>query len=218
MPNGGGGLDWNMFKPNVNSPIPDQWRGFVTQQGSGLEVVPGQLYDTETYTSATTRELTFYTNIQAKNLNQTNMVQQGQLPWPESMLVLNIRLFFKSQLRVEESGVPTANLAAQANDVIQLTNMGVVELKIGEKSYGPFLPWTLPANSFVKAGIAQSGSDLLVDYAQLDGALYPFVPALVLAPMQQFKVKLSWPAAALTLSQNTDIVVIFDGQRARAIQ
>jgi len=214
----GNGLDWNQFKPNVNSPIPEQWRGFVTQQGSGLEVVPGQLYDTELYTSATTREITFFVNTQNKSLNRTNMVQPGQLPWPESMLVLNIRLYFKSRLRSEESGVPPVNLASQADDVIQLTQEGVMELKIGEKSYGPFLPWTLPANSFVKGGIAQSGSDLLIDFAQLDGALYPMVPALVLAPMQQFKIKISWPDAALTLSQNTNIVCLLDGQRARAIQ
>jgi hypothetical protein len=212
------------WKPNLNSPIPQQWQGYVTQLGAGLEIIPGHLYDTEVFTSGTTRELTFFTSLQvagaAKNQNQTNMKVQGALPWPESMLLLNMRVYFKNDVQSANSGLGDAtDITASFNDLVQLVTLGVINIEIGEKKYGPFLPWALPANSFVK-GAFSTGSDLLANYGQVDGLLYPLVPPLVIAAQQQFKVVWSWPqAAAITLSVETlPLVFFFDGQRARALQ
>lgn len=210
--------------PNLNSPMPPQWIQYVTNLPKGLEIIPAHLWDTQPYVGGQTRELRFFTDIQGKNLNETNLKQQGQLPNPEAFLIQNIRIFFKNPVQSDDSGDGAATpLVSAANDLVQLSTMGVVQLTIGEKPYGPFLPWTLPANSFVK-GAFSTGSDLLANYMQIDGMLYPLDPNLMIATGQNFEVVISWPGGAIDLSTDGElgselpIVVLFDGQRSRGIQ
>jgi hypothetical protein len=215
--------EMSQWNPNLNAPIPPQWERYVTQQSKKLEIIPAHCYDTENFVSGVTRSLDFFVNIQGKNLNQTNMKAQRFLTYPESMLVENIRIFFKNPVQSDDSGIAdAAPLLSSFNDLVQLSSLGVVQITIGEKQYGPFLPWTLPANSFVKGGFS-TGSDLLANYGQLDGALYPLRPELVIATQQSFQVTISWPAAAaITLSTGAEselpIVVLFDGKKSRAVQ
>lgn len=216
---------------NINSPIPGQWEEYVTQLPAGLEIVPKHHWDTENYVGngagTGTRQLDFFVNIQGKNANLTSMKQPRQLPNPEAMLVQNIRVKFKNPVQSDNSGAgatPPVPLVSSFNDLVQLSDMAVMTISIGEKKYGPFLPWTLPANSFVK-GAFSTGSDLLANYGQIDGALYPLFPNLMIAPLQQFEINLIWPAGAITLSTDTaeaeselPIVILLDGQGSRAIQ
>lgn len=214
---------------NINSPIPGQWEDYVTQLPAGLEIVPKHHWDEENYVGngagTGTRQLDFFVNIQGKNLNQTSMKQPRQLPNPEAMLIQNIRVKFKQPVQSDNSGAGDATpLVSSFNDLVQLADFGVMQITIGEKNYGPFLPWTLPANSFVK-GAFSTGSDLLASYGQIDGVLYPLFPNLMIAPLQQFSVTLTWPGGAITLSTDTEevaselpIVVLLDGQGSRAIQ
>src|SRR4030095_7586087 len=200
---------------------PPQWEDYVTMLPEGLEIVPSHLWDEENYVSATTRSLDFFVNIQGKTLNQTNMKQPRQLGYPEAFLIQNMRIKFKQPVQSDDSGDAGATeLTSAFQDLVALSDFGVVQITIGEKNYGPFLPWTLPANSFVK-GAFSTGSDLLADYGQIDGALYPLFPNLMIAAQQQFQVTISWPAGAITLSTGAEselpIIVLFDGQRSRAI-
>src|SRR5262249_48306369 len=110
-----------------------------------------------------------------------------------------------------------AVIPSEFDDLVQLVSTGILNLKIGNKQYGPWPLWMLPANSFVK-GAFSTGSDLLADYGQVDGVLYPLQPNLMMAPLQQFTVQLSWPAGALTLTTSPFIQILFDGKLARAIQ
>lgn len=205
--------------PTVNGPIPAKWTEYLTQSNLGLEEIPAVLYSTATYTSGTTRILTFFDYAQGARQDLTNMPTPSALPNPESFRIENIRIFCRMQTQSDDSlaGAATA-LPSQFNDVVQLVSNGVLNLKIGNKQYGPWPGWTLPANSFVK-GAFSTGSDLLADYGQLDGFLYPLEPNLVIAPLQQFAVSMEWPAGALTLSNSTVLVVVlFDGKLARSIQ
>jgi hypothetical protein len=204
---------------NMNSPIPTEWEDYVTQLPRGLEVVPSHLYDTETFTSAVTRDMSFFTTVK-QNINLSNMKRPGELPSQEAMLITNIRVKYKTRPLSNNSGLgDSAALASTFDDVVRLADFGACQLIIGEKNYGPWLPWTLPANSFVKGQMA-TGSDVLANYGQIDGALYPLFPNLMLAPGQNFEFKMVWPATpALTLNSETvAIVVLFDGQRSRSIQ
>lgn len=204
---------------SIIGPIPKQFEDYITSLPGALEVVPDVLYSTKTYTSASTTTLSFFdTGVSAGRYDVTNMTQGGSLPTPQSFLILNPRVFFNTTPQSDDSGAGAANVLTSAfSDVVKLTNTGIVTITINQKQYGPWPLWMWVANSFVK-GAFSTGSDLLADYGQLDGNLYPFKPALCLLPLQPFTVTLNWPAGAVTLSQSTvDIKVLFDGQRARAI-
>lgn len=202
----------------INGAIPKEWSDYITQVPGALEVIPSVLYSTKTFTSASTTVLTFYDFVEGSRPDLTNMQSANQMSNPESFLIQNMRLYFKNFVQSDPSGTADAGqVVSQFNDVVKLASQGILQLKISNKQYGPWPLWMLPANSFVK-GAMSTGSDLVVDYGQIDGFLYPVEPNLMLAPVQNFTVTLSWPAGTVTLSNATvDIEVLFDGKRARAV-
>lgn len=204
---------------NITGPVPQNWDQYISIVGGALEIIPDVLYDTKTYTSASTRTLTFFDTAQTAGRSDiTNMQSAGQLPSPQSFKIECPRIFFKTAVQSDDSGAGTAvAITSSFSDVVNLVKSGVVTLTINNKPYGPWPMWMWPCSSFVKGAFA-TGSDLLADYGQLDGPLYPFDPPLCFLPLQPFSVTLAWPAAAVTLSTGTlDIQVLFDGKRARAI-
>jgi hypothetical protein len=203
------------------TPVPKEWTDFLTMT-PGLEEIPGVLYDTVDYTSAVTTTLTLFDAVRVGRLDLSNMKAAGHLSYPESFLAQNLRVYFKTSVMSDDSGAGDSTAAvSQFGDLVNLVNGGVLQLQIGEKQYGPWPLWVLPAHNFVK-GAFSTGSDLIADYGQIDGFLYPLEPNLVLAPLQPFIVTLSWPGGAVTLSTGSEstipIEVLFDGKKARAVQ
>lgn len=205
----------------INQNIPDAWASYVTQVNLGLEVIPDFLYDTLTIGSVagSTPELRFFqqTNV---NLDISNMKQSGMLGNPEAFLIENISVYFK---------VPAQIIAAAAagpftgifNDIVLAVNTGIAELTIGNKKYGPYPLWRLPASTFMKGALTSAGAtaaNVAVAYGQIDGPLYPLFPNLMLSPLQPFVMSVRWPSGSPALSANLVMEVLFDGQRARSIQ
>src|ERR1700740_1512264 len=129
---------------DLNNPIPQEWTSYVTQAAVGLEIVPAMLYDTLSYTSATTRELIYFNQSNVAE-DISNLKQPGMLPNPQSFLIQNINVYFRT--------IP--NLAATAaameiTDMINLVNTGIFKITIGTKVYGPYPLWKLPSASNVK--------------------------------------------------------------------
>jgi len=204
---------------DLNNPIPQEWTSYVTQAAVGLEIVPSMLYDTLLYTDNTTRELTFFqqTNV-ARDVS--NLKQPGMLSNPQSFLIQNIRIYFRQPVTTTDSGAAGA-FPSSINNIVLLANTGICTLHIGTKEYGPWPIWTLPASTFMKGMLAVAGAEaanLAHEYGQLDGPLYPLFPNLMIAPLQNFDIVLSWPTAAVDLTGNVTIQVLFDGQLARAVQ
>lgn len=201
---------------DLNNPIPQEWNQYVTQSPVALEVIQDCLYDTLTYTSATTTELIFFAeSIATVTRDVTNMTVAGMLPNPESFLIQAPRLFFK--------WVPTsaATMAASViNDLSLLVNTGIVTFKFGNKTYGPMPLWLLSAGSFPNNVIAAADTTKdIVSYGQLGGPLFSFFPNIMISPLQAFSASMTWPAGAVTLGAgNPKISLLFDGQRARAVQ
>jgi hypothetical protein len=202
----------------LNNPIPSDWSQYVTQSPVSLEVIPDQLWSTALYTSATTTQLTFF-NTTGPDLSFTNMTQPGFLPNPQSFLIQAPRLYFRSVFRTDlTGGVGTPTSAYE--DIIALLNTGRMVLTIGTKTYGPWRLWTMPAASFAKGVVGAAGAaaaNTVSNYAQVDGPLWGMFPHLMISPLQNFQVDMFWPAA-VTLTGNLNIEVLFDGQRARAVQ
>lgn len=205
----------------INQNIPDAWSSYVTQVNLGLEIIPDVLYDTLTIGSGagSTPELRFFqqTNV---NLDISNMKQSGMLGNPEAFLIQNIRFFFKV----------TANIIASAaagpftglfNDIVLAANTGIAELTIGNKKYGPWPIWMLPAANYMQGVVSSAGAtaaNTAVAYGQIGGPLYPLFPNLMLSPLQPFVMSVRWPSGSPALSANLVTECLFDGQRARSIQ
>lgn len=202
----------------LNNPIPREWTDYVTQSPVALEVIPDQLYSALTYTDNVTTELSFFSAV-AANQGLSNMSQPGMLPNPQSFLIQAIRLFFRTTVETVDSGGATA-LASQINDIALIINTGRLVLNIGQKKYGPWRPWMLPAGSGLQPMMTQAGAEaanLTQAYGQMTGPLWGMFPHLMIAPMQNFNVQLLWPAA-VNLSADIIIEVMLDGQTARAVQ
>lgn len=210
---------------NINSPIPDMWSGYITQHSNTLEVVPAHLYSTKPYISATTRELTFFDTTINGRLDLTNMKTAGQLPNPQAQLIQFLRVKYHTRLRSDDSGeADNAIVPTPFEDVVALSDGGVVNLTIGEKKYGPWKLWTLSAGNMVMGPVA-TGSDLALSYGQVGGPMYQLTPYLAILPLQDFSLSISWPGGPVTLSGDTGdehpellIEVLFDGQGSRAVQ
>lgn len=211
---------------DINNPIPAEWESYVTQVNLGLEVIPSMMYSTAAFTSASTTVLPMFTTVSGANPALTNMTQPNMLGLPESFLIQAIRVFYHTQIQ-EDAGVGGAGapLLGQINNVIQLSRLGILELKIGNKQYGPWPLWTLAAGNYAQGLIGSTGTSagpVYGSYAQVGGPMYSLFPNLMIAPLQPFTCTLTWPAGAVTLTpagaSPMNIEVVFDGQRARSIQ
>jgi hypothetical protein len=205
---------------NINGPIPSEWSPYVTQSNVGLEVIPHILYDTQTYTDNVTTTLEFFSSIPA-NESVSNVNPPRVLANPNSFLIQNIGIFFPVQLTTTDQGAADAAIPSPFNDILLLVNTGICKLTIGSKPYGPWPMYRLPISTYPKLNVAAAGAEaanLLTGYGNTDGPLYALVPNLLIAPMQQFSLQLSWPAGAVNLLTDRSIKVILDGQLARAIQ
>ena len=204
----------------VNMNIPKEWEDYTTQTNLGLEKVPAVLYDTLTYTDNSTTSLRFFqqTNVA---LDISNMKQSGMLSNPEAFLIQNIRIFFRAQINTVDMAASAAALVGVENDKVLLSNSGIARLQIGNKNYGPWPMWMLPASSGWMGSLTAAGAEAAAQvsgYGQLGGPLYPLFPNLMLSPLQAFVLILEWPSGAVDLSANMSIEVLFDGTLARSIQ
>lgn len=223
---------------DINNAIPREWSDYVTQTNLGLEVVPSMLYSVKPYISGDTRILTFFDVVGGSRQDLSNMQQPNMLPNPESFLIQNIRIFSWQQPQSNAIGTgDCSDLEAQMAALVEITKRGILNLKIGNKQYGPWPLWTLPAHNFVQGAMASTGTaaaGVLANYGQVGGMLYSLFPNLMISPLQQFTVTLTWPGSATDQIPGGPVSfcpessppeetimpleILFDGQLARSIQ
>lgn len=200
----------------INNPIPPEWESYVTQSPVALEVIQDTIYDSLVYTSASTTSLTFFVeSIATVTQAITNLTQPGMLPNPESFLVQAIRFYVRWTTQTAAATVA----ASPINDLMLLTNTGVLTAKFGNKTYGPWPLWMLGSGSFVQSSVGSTiATSLAVTAPEMGGPLWSLFPALMIAPLQAFQATISWPAGAVTLGAgNPTLELVYEGQRARAI-
>ena len=223
---------------DINNAIPREWSDYVTQTNLGLEVVPSMLYSVKGYVSGVTTILTFFDSVQGSRPDLSNMQQPNMLPNPESFLIQNIRIFSWQQPQSNAGGAgDCSDLTAQMACLVELTKRGILTMRIGNKQYGPWPLWTLPAHNYVQGSMAMAGTNAtpaLANYGQVGGMLYSLFPNLMISPLQQFTVTLQWPGATTDSIPGGPVTccpdvsppeeniipleILFDGQLARSIQ
>lgn len=201
--------------------FPPEYEAYNTQYPGAKEVIGWTFYDTVTYTSTTDVALKFFDTIRA-NTSLSNMEAAGSIASPQAFFIRAIGWRPVNRPRATVTSATANTQPGIFDDVVQLGNTGVFSLTIGQKLYGRYPMWRLPAGGGA-SGYSTSGDvDVNTDYANngIPDArnVFSLAQPIFLAPQINFKVELNW-ATALTLAfGNTPLQVLLDGDLIRPVQ
>lgn len=213
-----------MFEDMATRDFGPDFNKFKITYGNALEYIADTLFDTRTYTSAATTQLSFFSGQQTDDL--TNLALGNMLPDKQGFLVMSIRFFPKLQPRSVARAAAAAVQTGPTNDVQQLTATGRLSFNFLNKDYGTFPLWMLPAGGGVQSMMSAEGATAdpggIVDYASNGFPdarnMYVLEQPLFLPPMTKLGVVARWPTALTLQGGNTALVIVFDGLMVRPVQ
>lgn len=184
------------------------------------EVVPWQLYDTQSLATANANPLVFYT---AQNNDKTlcNMEGAGALPDPQYFVVHYVACDILT--------APTVTVAASVDTAVAnvenilKTTRATVELNVSNKLYGPFsltmCHATGGATGFGMAyGTAAGGNSVAVANNGVPGTGgFPFCGALVIPPKINFSATIRFGAAVTIASGPVNVRLSLVGALYRRV-
>jgi len=189
-------------------------------EGGNMEAVAWTVYDTATYTSAATTQLTFFTNTRATP-QLSNLAPAGQFPNPQFFRLFSVSL---------DVMVPQLNIGAAVPTAIRdiwrmLFGSGTAgegapswTFTLANKTYGAFpvsmLHGTGGPVGFGFTTAAATGSEY-GNNSYPDGG-FSFANSILIPPQQAFQVQLNWDAAQ-TLLANVNLRVSLHGTLYRRI-
>jgi len=207
----------------------DPRRGHAVVNPQQKEKITYALWHRQAFVSAATVQLVYF-NVGVTGVNG-NVPPAGQLQSANSFLVQSIRICPQLQPR-EAAAVAAAagTIAGPIEDMFQIINTGTATFKVGDKEYGRWPIWMMPAGGGVGAGL------LAVGAAEAAGAIQEFsyavngstdprqvyslqVPILI-PPQYSFSLTLDWAAAITLTGFTTSVFVtsILDGTLIRPAQ
>lgn len=189
------------------------------------EVIGSMLWDTSLYTSAATLRIQFFTVARA-TADLTNLPTPGMLTNNNAFLIRAFRFRTRNNPRYTARAATTTVTTGAVDDLAQMLNSGFFRLTVANKPYAEFPLWVLPSGCGpsglvgIDGDTADPGNTL--DYATVgiptqDNAFVLTQP-LFIAPMVNFNVELTWPAAITLVGGNTMLQVVFDGDLIRPVQ
>jgi hypothetical protein len=204
------------FGPNFNQ--------FKITYGRDLEFIGDTLFDTRTFTSASTVQLAFFSSAQTEDL--TNLDLGNMIPDKQGFLVMSVRVFVKIPPRSQARTASATTQTGATNDLFQILSTGRLEFNFLNKDYGTFPLWLLPSGGGVVPTWAAEGATAdpggIIDFANNGIAdarnMYVMEQPLFLPPMTKLGVLMKWPAAITLAAGNPAIVLAFDGLMVRPVQ
>jgi hypothetical protein len=204
------------------------WRqGYGVVDPTDKEVITFALWDRLSYVSGTTTSLQFFATPQTGQ--NGNLSLAGQLANGTSFLVQAIRIV--PLIKVTETAVaaPAAGAADGAlQDMFELIRTSNVRFKVGDKEYGNWPTFMLPAAAGVFGGLSVPGtfitSDKTAQYQFASNGLpdpraaYSFPIPIVIPPQYTFRLLIDWSAAVTLTAGNSDIIAVLDGELMRPKQ
>lgn len=199
-----------------------EFQRYNSQYGNALEKIGWTWYDTVTYTSAATTALRAFGAIRA-TLNLGNMEIAGQLASPKAFFVRAIRVKMLVPPFVTTAAADGNAQTGAIDDARQVLENGVLQFTIGQKNYGQWPLWMLPAGGGIVPFMQTGDIDVVVQYAnngiEDPRAVYSLSVPVFIGPQMNFSVDLLWPAGALTLDGgNANIFIGLDGDLLRPVQ
>lgn len=204
----------------------------------GKDETYAPLYDSATYTSASTTLMSFFVTPKGqgtttapgaagpKSLADTNLQVAGQLPRGNLLLCTGIEFHIFPGVNPGRGGVADATAGHFVNDMYLLLKAGVVQFTVSNRNYiedGPLINFP-PLNRLV--GFSGSATNTTaaaslyseIGYAAAGGQSYALVPIL-LSPNQAFSVSVTFPAAVTTASgTNARVFCRLRGRFVRDVQ
>jgi len=206
-----------------NNTFPAAYEQYNTQYGGQIEAIGWKWWDTQTFTSAATVQLTNFFNVRATP-DLSNMEVAFQLAAPKAFLVRAIQMFYKVRPRAVTPATVNGNPATGTfDDVAQLINTGTMNLTIGQKLYDMEPTWVLTAGGGAMGFFALAGDvEATASYAQ-NGVPDPravntlSVPIFI-PPQMNFTAVITWPTALTLAGGDTGIQLLLDGDLVRPVQ
>ena len=196
---------------------PPEYQRYNSQYAGQLEAIGWKWWDTQTYVSGTTTQLTGFFNVRA-TVDLSNMEIAFQLAAPKAFLVRAIRFYVKFRPGTI-TGATVGGVAIQTgefDDLVQLINTGVFSLTIGNKTYNQEPMWCLTAGGGA-FGILSTGS-----YAQNGWpdprAVNTLSKPLFIGPQINFSARIDWPATLTLAGGNPAVTILLDGDLLRPVQ
>lgn len=209
----------------------------VTVAGKQDEIFQPQ-YDSATYTSGTTTQITFFSlpigqgtttapgASGPKTLADTNITNAGLLPAGNRFYCTGVELQLFPGVNPGRGGVADSTAGYFVNDMYALGKSGVLTMTIQQRNYVQEGPCQLFVPSSRLAGFSGSSTNLTtgaatyseVSYAAWAGAMYHIVPVFIV-PNQYFTVSVQWPAAiTMPSGQNARLFCRLRGRLIRDAQ
>jgi len=188
------------------------------QTANQPETIPYWYYDTQTFTSAATISLSFFT-VTNNDRSLSNWQQGGALADPNFFAIHHIMADIVSTTATQYV-TSSAAVAGEINDhgLLLLTNRPRITLTLSDKDYGPW-PFSLCHGTGGPTGILSSTvaavSQQYANNGVFDGGLQ-IQGALLIPPKVSFAVRVDWPAA-VTLSGDKRIRITMGGVLSRRV-
>ncbi len=207
--------------PPVKDYKPHEYQDYVTEFPGVLEEISWSWWDTGTIVTATATALSLFTGAVPASLDLGNMLLDSVLPAPDAFLVENIRAFMRVRPEGTTAAASGAVQAGPLDDLVQVIQTTVATLTIGQKTYGQWPLWQLPAGGGA-LGLQTTGDIDLVFQGGNNGvpdgrAPYALATPLLIMPQINFNVTLDL-AAAITLVNSALVTIVLDGRLLRAVQ
>jgi hypothetical protein len=194
--------------------------------GLALEFIQDTLYDTVTYTSAATTQLSVFATGRSNAYNLGNLPANGAYPDRTGFLIMGytFKPFFqpRSTARATSSTVQTG----VTNDLSLITQSAWFQIKILDKDYA-FVPLDLiPCGAGIMSMMAAEGATAdpggIIDFATQGTPdarnIYVLEEPLFLPPMVPLTASLNWPSAVTLASGNTSLRFVMHGLKVRPVQ
>lgn len=204
---------------------PPEYEQYASSFGANLESIGWSWWDTQTYVSAATLNLTrFFSATRALDL--CNMEVAGQLAAPKAFLMRAIRFYVRQRPRSVARAAAASAQTGALDNIAQLVNTGVLQFSVGSKVYSQVPLWMLTAGggpSGVASGEgATADPGAQSDYAQCGiadpRAVFTLSKPIFIKPQMNFQVDLFWPAALTLAGGDTALQVVLDGDLLRSVQ
>jgi len=204
---------------------PPEYERYNSQYNGQIEAIGWKWWDTQTYVSAATVNLTNWFNVRATQ-DLSNMEVAFQLAAPKAFLIRAIRFFVKQRPRSVARAAAAAAQTGAVDNIAQLINTGVFTLTIGNKQYNQEPLWCLTAGAGASGLMSGEGATAdpgaQSDYAQ-NGIADPravnsLAKPIFIAPQINFSAVLTWPAALTLAGGDTAITILLDGDLLRPVQ